>query len=156
GAPPRPGWPVRRARRGLPLEGLLGGRHAVGAPITAPESSAPPAAGTTTARPAAASRPASTGARCLGCGEIHGELAPVEVLAVELRDGALSLLGSGHLDETEAAGLSGELVGDDRRGLHGAALGKIFPQRLARRRVRQPAHIEFGSHADLLAVALPP
>src|SRR5215470_3819674 len=136
-----PDSPEGLPRCALPLERLLRRRYAVGAAITAAEATAPPAAARTPAAgPASAARPAAARAWSLRGGEVHGQLAAVEILAVELGDGALGLLGRGHLDEAEPARLPGELVGDHRRGLHRPALREVFPQGFARRRIREAAH----------------
>src|SRR5581483_3639062 len=118
---PRP-WCSGRSRR-LPAEGLLGRRHAVGTtvPASAPRATRP-ATTTRPTRAAPAARPRSPGVR-----DVHGDLPPVEVLAVQLGDRPLGLLRGCHLDEAEAARLARELVRDHGSRLHGAALREILP-----------------------------
>src|SRR5205823_13543707 len=94
--------------------------------------------------PAAAA--AATRARRLRIGDLHGDPATVQLAAVELGDRVLRFLGGVHLDESEAARLTGEAVGDHGRGEHVAALGEKFPQPIARRGIRETADIELGRH----------
>src|SRR5262249_33145106 len=106
-----------------PPEGFLRGRHAVGPAVPAAEPSAAPP----TTRPAsAAPRPAwstsAARARRPRVGDVHRDLPPVQLLAVELGDGTLASLRGRHVDEAEASGLSRELVGDHRGRLDGTAL----------------------------------
>src|SRR6266851_3514629 len=139
---------LRVGSSALPAEGLLGGRHAVRTAI------APTPAATATARPAAAAGSArsapATGARRPRVRDVHGDLAAVEVLAVQLGDGPLRLLGGRHLDEAEAPGLAGELVRDHGRRLHGPALGEVLSKGLTGRGIGQTTHVQFRSHMVLL------
>src|SRR5688572_21457127 len=124
-------------RSDLPAERLLGGWHAVGRAIAAATTGAARAP-TAAAGPA----PATTATRRPRVRHVDGQLAAVQVLAVELRDGPLRLLGRGHLHEPEAPGLPGELVGDHRRRLDRAALGEVLAEGFARGRVREPTNVE--------------
>ena len=87
--------------------------------ITATTAAAAEATATTTSAAATAEAAAtattaeatlSRGTLLAGTGNVHGERAPTEVLAMEHFHGPLCLLGGGELDECEAAGAARELV----------------------------------------------
>jgi hypothetical protein len=76
-------------------------------------SSTRTASASSTPTASASSTPFAFGARA-GLVDVQG--APFDLLAVQPGDGGLSLGGVGHLHETEAPGLTGELVLDHRHG----------------------------------------
>src|SRR5689334_15765285 len=86
------------------------------------------AAGTPAARPAttgttaatARTPAAATGATgaSLGVRDLDRDPATVELATIQLRDRVLRVLRRRHLDEPEAAGLSGEAIRDHRRRQH--------------------------------------
>src|SRR5439155_6891097 len=96
------------ARLALPLHGLGG---TVGVAAVAPAARAPSTARTapTAARPVTAGSRAAA-APALGAREPDRDLPAVELTPVELRDRVLRLFRRRHLDEPEAARLSGEPV----------------------------------------------
>src|SRR6476660_85685 len=108
----------------LPAEWLLGRGDAVGA--TVPASTARAARSTPPATRPAGTPPAARAGRTR-VRDVDGDLAPVEILAVQLRDRPLGLLRGRHLDEAEAPRLARELVRDHGSRLHGPALREVFP-----------------------------
>src|SRR6266545_2227985 len=70
---------------------------------------------------------------------LHPELAPVEILAVELRDGLVGLRDRGHLHEPEATRVAGVTIGDDGGRLDLAGLGKRLAELLGRCREGESA-----------------
>src|SRR5262245_49273289 len=80
----------------------------------------------TTARASAA----PAGARGLRVRDLDRDATAVELTAVELGDRVVRLLVGFHLHETEPARLSGEPVGDDRRGQDVTALGEVLAKPL--------------------------
>src|SRR3989441_224934 len=101
------------ARLALPLHGLGG---SVGVAAVAPAPRAPSTARTAPTPP----RPVTAGSRAaaalaLGGRALDRGLPAVELTPVELRDRVLRLFRRRHLDEPEAARLSGEPVGDHSR-----------------------------------------
>src|SRR5439155_6703230 len=108
---PRTAGPQPRdvLRLALPLHGLGG---SVGVAAVAPAARAPSTARTapTAARPVTAGSRAAA-ALALGVRELDRDLPAVELTPVELRDRVLRLFRRRHLDEPEAARLSGEPVG---------------------------------------------
>src|SRR5262245_17917220 len=127
-----------RSRPGGP--GLMGSRRAS---VRSVRARARPA--TAAAAIAAAAAPAALA----GLGD--GELPAADLVAVQLLDGALGLLGRVHLDEAEAAGLSGGPVGDDRGRLDGARTREEVVQLLVGCGKGQVPHEELLAHRSLLA-----
>src|SRR5262245_19559078 len=102
------------------------------------------------ARARAAATPAATAPAGALTGLGDGELAAVELVAVQLLDGAVGLLGRAHLDEPEAARLAGRAIGDDRGGLAGADAREQLGQLLAGGGEGQVPHEELLAHRSLL------
>src|SRR5262245_30068196 len=127
-----------RSRLGGP--GLMGSRRAS---VRSVRAWARPA----TAAPAIAAPP--TAAALAGLGD--GELAAADLVPVQLLDGALGLFGRAHLDEAEAAGLSGGPVCDDRGRLDRADTREEVVQLLVGCGEGQVPHEELLAHRSLLA-----
>jgi hypothetical protein len=95
---------------------------AVPAISSAPATTAMPPAPTTTATVATTSAavsattttPATTAATalCLGPRFVHNEVSPAEILTVQRVDRSIRVFVAIHLDEGEAARLSGETIAD--------------------------------------------
>lgn len=105
----------------------------VPAPRSVPTLTVSPPSAPTAASAAAAARAVSSaesaagGSFFPGAGDIDGELASAEVLAVKLFDGILRLLGCAELDEREAAGAAGLAVEHDvDAGDHSGSAEVIF------------------------------
>src|SRR5208337_3249999 len=105
---PTSGWDGRDARPPTENRSLL----AVPAASTTIPAAAPPA-------------PATLG---LGTRFIHVQLASANLGAVERSDGFVSILGTGHLNEAEAAGASGVAVGHDADPVDLSVGGKELAQ----------------------------
>src|SRR5438552_2148793 len=79
-------------------------------------------------------------------GQLHFDLAPVEIAPVEARHGFLRLLGRRHLDEAEAPRPAGPGVGHDRRGLDDPGGGEDLAQTLTGDGEREAADEQFVRH----------
>src|SRR5205085_10765812 len=129
---------------------------AASAPATAAATTASPtaavAASTTTTTAAAAAKPAASASRPVFArlGFVDGQRAAVVVLAVERRDGRLSLLIGAHFHETESLAASGHAVADDFSALHGSVRAKQLLEFGAINVVAQIPHIQLLAHDDLL------
>src|SRR6266542_5037129 len=120
----------RSPAKELPAKRLLGRRDAVGAPIPATaEAAAPAAAGTSAPARAAGTASAPAGAAGPRRGHVHRDLPAIQILAIELGDGALGLFRRRHFHEAEATRLARELVSDHRGRLDRAALSEVFTER---------------------------
>lgn len=119
--------------------------------ISAPAATtAAAAAGTISSAESAAGRPFLPGA-----GDVDGELAPTEVLAVKFLDRLLCLLGGAELDEGEAAGTARFAVEHDvDAGDHSGSAEVIFkfpiPDLVGEVAHEEPA-IAFHNTADTTA-----
>lgn len=82
----------------------------------------------------------------LGVGNVHRELPPIKLLAVQLGNRLLSLLARGHLNEAEAPRPAGELVGDHRSRFDSSALGEELPKALGSGGIGQAANVQFRRH----------
>jgi hypothetical protein len=118
----KPGTESRACEESLDVFGRNPKQRCAGLPAAATATAATAAAATTaestttTAAAAAEAATAATAAATLARpGLVDGEVATVNVLAVEGRDGRASVLVIRELDETEAAGAAGFTVHDQRR-----------------------------------------
>ena len=95
-------------------------------------------------RPAAAATATTRGARL---GLVDLDIAPVELVAVELLDRGLGILRGSHLDEGKTSGAAGLAIGDDADLLDGspAAFEESPEARLAGFEGEIP-HVEVRSH----------
>src|SRR4051794_8518440 len=112
-----------RASRALPAPAPTPPAAAAAA-TPAPPATAAPAEAAATASPSAA----ATRAVLAGPGLVHGELAAVELLAVQGVDRRRGLTLVAHLHEPEAAGAAGVAVGGQLGRLDGAVLLEQSPQ----------------------------
>ena len=116
-------------------------RGLLGLPTTAAATAAVSAT-TATASAATATAPApaaTTGG--LGLGDVDGQLAAVDIAAVEGGNGRLGHGVIAHFDEAEAARLPGGSVGDERDALNLAELGEELANFFFAKAKRQITHI---------------
>ena len=94
----------------------------------------------------AAATTAAAGACRHGLRLVDGEVAPAEVVVVQLFDRALRFLVGGHLDEAEAPGASRRHVAHDLHAFDGAASREELFEILLARGVRKVTHVKFSTH----------
>ena len=91
----------------------------------------------------AASAPVSWRTILAGAGFVDGQVAALEVLALECRDGCVAFLGVAHGDKAESAGTAGFTVGDQGDLGRFAVLGEEIAQILVGGVKGQIAYVEF-------------
>src|SRR5207244_1690384 len=101
----------------------------------------PPAAGAAAARAAAV-----TAAALRGLGDLDFDLATIDVLTVEARDGLLSVLLARHLHEAEAPRPAGVAVGHDAGRFDVADRSEDFAQTITRRGKGEATDEELHGH----------
>jgi hypothetical protein len=83
---------------------------------------------------------AAAGALCLGASFVDVKRPAVEILAVQCGNRPITLAIVAHLDESEAAWLTGIAVGDNIDAIHGAVSFKKRANRLLRRSKAEISH----------------
>ena len=108
---------------------------------TAIAISAAIAAATTTARTASATA-GLTAALCSRTSLVYGNRATAEIAAVQCRDGCARLCAVGHLDKTEAAKPSAELIADQIYFTNRSILSKSLSQVVFTSTKREISHVD--------------
>ena len=105
---------VPEGTRDLPAAATATAATAAAAATTATEAAAATAAAATT-EAAAATTAAAAAATLTRTSLVDGEVATIDVLAVERSDRSVAFLSRGELDETEATGATGFAIHDEGR-----------------------------------------
>ena len=101
----------------------------------------------TTATPFAAPVTETAGPSLLRPGFVHGEIAAVEIRAIQSLNSLLGLVGIRHFDKSEAARSPRELISNDSGRFNSPMRRKDFLELRISGRIRQATYINFTTHA---------
>jgi hypothetical protein len=104
------------------------------------------AATATTTTPFAASVTETAGPSLLWPGFVHGEIAAVEIRAIQSLNRFLGLVGIRHFDKSEAARSPRELISNDSGRFNSPMRRKDFLELRISGRIRQATYINFTAH----------